>query len=172
MSFETQIPSWTIVVFAAIFWAIQYSLKRFVRLWAFVTLPATMLHELAHALVGFVLAARPSNFNLWPKRVTASAWRLGYVAFQRLHWWNGGAVALAPSTWLLLILVLARYVPTLPVTIALQTSLVFGVAAIWLGIAAAPSRSDWAMAFRYWPSALAYLLAWFSILYCLLLEWL
>jgi hypothetical protein len=171
MTFATEISSWTIALFAALFWLIQYSLKRFVRLWALLTLPATLLHELAHTLVGVVLAARPTSMSLWPRRVSATGWRLGFVAFQRLRWWNGGAVALAPLIWLLLIFGLVRHVPMLPPKVSVQTGLALGVGSIWLWIAFAPSRSDWKLAIGYWPSALAFLLLWTTSLYLIVRTW-
>jgi hypothetical protein len=172
MNLTTEIPSWTIALFAIAFWSVQYGMKRFVRLWALITLPATALHELAHALVGLSLAAQPSSFNLWPKRVGATAWRLGYVAFNRLRWWNGGAVALAPLIWLLVMVFLVRFVPSLPSMITLQNALLLGVGSIWLWIAVAPSRSDWRLALEYWFSALVFLSIWGTAIYALSAPWL
>jgi hypothetical protein len=154
---DIELPNWTVVVFAAMFWLIQHRLRRFVRLWAFVTLPATLLHELAHALIGFVTSAKPSSINLWPTRVGATTWRLGYVGFLNLRWWNGGAVAMAPLAWLLVIAGLVRYVPEVPPTLALQVSASLGVGLVWLWIAVAPGRSDWTLARQYWPSAMVFL---------------
>ncbi len=172
MTLATEISTWTIGLFAVLFWVVQNALKRFVRLWALLTLPATILHELAHTLVGLVLAAGPRSINIWPRRVSASSWRLGYVAFQRLRWWNGGAVALAPLIWLLLILGIAGYFPILPPTVSVQTSLILGAVALWLWIAVAPSRGDWKLAIGYWPSAFAFLALWASGLYLLVRLWL
>jgi hypothetical protein len=172
MILETEIPSWTVALFAAIFWAVQHALKRFVRVWALVTFPATVLHELAHAAVGWVLAAQPTSLSLWPKRVGATAWRLGSVGFQNLRWWNGGAVALAPLVWLLLIVFLARNSPSLPVDLTLRACLALAIASIWLWIAVAPSRSDWKLAFGYWPSATLFLTLWFFCFYSMVRAWL
>jgi hypothetical protein len=169
LTLATEIPNWTIAIFAVLFWLIQYWLRHYVRLWALITLPATMLHEFAHATVGLATFAAPSSFNLLPKRVSATAWRLGYVGFTNLRWWNGGPIALAPLMWIIVLVILARYVPSLPTVLSLQTSLLMGIGLVWLWIAVAPSSSDWTLAGQYWPSAIVYLIALSSVLYWLLI---
>ena len=164
---DTELPRWTIAVFAAVFWLMQRGLRRSVRLWALVTLPATMLHELAHALVGLMLSARPASWSLWPRRVGTTAWRLGYVGFTNLRWWNGGAVALAPLAWALVIAAIARQAPEVPMRLPLAWSAGLGVALVWLWIAVAPGRSDWTLARQYWLSALCFLGAWAGAFYLL-----
>jgi hypothetical protein len=161
-------PGWSVAISFALIWMALNKLERAVQLWALLTLPATALHEFAHCMVGLVLGARPSSFNLWPKRVSRSSWRLGYVGFTRLRWWNGGAIALAPLLWLLLIAALARHAPSLPNTLTLQTNLGLAVTLVWLVIAVAPSRTDWKLALQHWPSATMFLVAWFAIIYWLL----
>jgi hypothetical protein len=155
-----QIPSWTLVFFIALAWLLQHSLKRFVRTWALLTLPATILHEFAHWLVGFVLAAQPVNFNFWPKRVSASSWRLGSVGFAHLRWWNGGAVALAPLCWVLLLAALFKQLNQLPKQLTIQTSVLAGLILVWIWIAVAPSKSDWQLAREYWASGAIFLTGW------------
>lgn len=163
---DADVPRWTIAAFAAAFWLLQRVLRRSVRLWALLTLPATVLHESAHALVGLLSAARPSSWSLWPRRVGATSWRLGYVGFTNLRWWNGGAVALAPLGWALALVALYRYAPIatmVPTALPLGASLFCGAGLVWVGIAVAPGRSDWLLAGRHWPSALAFLAAWAAI---------
>jgi hypothetical protein len=172
MNLESEIPSWSIGLFAVAFWLLQHYAKPMVRLWALITLPATFLHELAHGLVGLLLAAQPSSFNLWPRRVSASSWRLGYVGFNRLRWWNGGAVALAPLVWLIVLFSLTRVLPVVPEVLSPATSIVLGIGLIWLWIAVAPSRSDWRLAFGYWPSALVFLALWGFTLSWIAQSWL
>jgi hypothetical protein len=150
----------------------QRLVRRQVRLWAFLTLPATLLHEISHAAVGLVLSARPSSFNLWPQRVGATAWRLGYVGFTNLRWWNGGAVAMAPLAWLLVMAGLIPHIPALPARLTLPWSVALGVGAVWLWIAIAPGRTDWTLARQYWFSALGFLALWALALYGLALSWL
>jgi hypothetical protein len=170
-----ELPTWTVAIVAAAFWLAQYRLRRFVRLWALITLPATLLHEAAHAIVGLFTGAQPSSLNLWPKRVSATTWRLGYVGFLNLRWWNGGAVALAPLAWLLVILAFARLLTDalqrdfsmLPPTLPVAQVIALGVGAVWLWIAVAPGRTDWTLALRNWPSALVFLVAWSLLAYAL-----
>jgi hypothetical protein len=167
-SFQTflalQVPSWFLIILIPLAWLIQHSIKRFVRTWALLTLPATVLHEFAHWLVGYVLVAQPVNFNIWPKRISNTAWRLGYVGFARLRWWNGGAVALAPLCWTLLITVLLRQVNQVPKQLTVQLSVLASFAVVWLWIAVAPSKSDWQLAGEYWASALLFLGCWVAAL--------
>jgi hypothetical protein len=161
-------PRWSVLISFSVIWLALTKLERAVRLWALLTLPATALHELAHGTVGLVLAARPSSFNLWPKKVSQSSWRLGYVGFTRLRWWNGGAIALAPLLWLLLIATLGRYAPHIPATLSLQANLVLAIALVWLCIAVAPSSTDWKLAAQYLPSALLFLVGWSAIIFWVL----
>jgi hypothetical protein len=170
----TQVPIWVTAILFVIFWLSLNALSRFVRLWAFLTLPATFLHELSHGFVGLLLGAQPSSVSLWPKKVTATAWRLGYVGFARLRWWNGGAVTLAPLLWLLLIGVcikeLALLTTLLGAPFTLKTSILLSIALIWLTIAFTPSRTDWKRALTYWPSALAFLALWVASVWWLFLK--
>ncbi|MEO7402499.1 MAG: hypothetical protein ABIU95_02380 [Burkholderiales bacterium] len=139
--------------------------------------PATILLEAAHAVVGPLTGARPSSFNLWPQRVGATAWRLGYVGFLNLRWWNGGAVALAPLCWLLVIVGLGRVLAqvlmrgsrALPTSLPLSAILALGVCTVWLWIAVAPGRTDWTLALLYWPSSLVFAAAWGAVVYGLVL---
>jgi hypothetical protein len=162
---NTNVPIWSLAILAIVFWLIQNSLKRFLRLWALITLPATLLHELAHLGVGMALGAQPSSFSLWPKKVGTSAWRLGYVGFTSMRWWNGGAVAIAPLLWVIPLAAIARYFPSLPAQLSLQHCLAAAVGIVWLLIALSPSRSDWRLAVQYWPSALVLLAVWTLALY-------
>jgi hypothetical protein len=155
-----QIPSWTLTVFVGLAWLLQHALKRFVRTWALLTLPATIFHEFAHWLVGYILVAEPVTFSFWPKRVGASSWRLGYVGFAKLRWWNGGPVALAPLCWILLLGLLYTRANQLPKQLTIQTSLLFGFILVWLWIAVAPSKSDWQLALEYWVSGSIFLAGW------------
>lgn len=169
MSFlKLQTPSWSVAISFVMIWLALHWLQRAVRLWALLTLPATALHEFAHGLVGLLLGARPSSFNLLPKRVSKSSWRLGYVGFTRLRWWNGGAIALAPLLWFLLITALARQAPNIPPAVTLQVNLMLAITLAWLVVAVAPSRTDWQLALQYWPSAIAFLIAWLAAIYRLL----
>jgi Peptidase M50B-like len=168
--FETQVPIWTSAIFFIAFWLWLRALNRFVRLWAFLNLPATFLHELAHAFVGILSGARPTRMSLWPKRVGSTSWRLGSVGFTRLRWWNGGAVTLAPLLWLILLSLFVRDLPSLGASLSLQASIVIGISSVWLCHAVMPSRTDWHQALEYWPSALLFLAGWGYILQWLIIK--
>jgi hypothetical protein len=159
------VPFWVLYILAALFWVVQNALRRHIRLWALITLPATLLHELAHAAVGVILRAKPSSFNLWPKQVSSSSWRLGYVGFTNLRWWNGGAVALAPLLWALGLATAYSSLTSFPASVEFGSALWLSVLIVWGLIALAPSRSDWRLALTYWPSSIAFLLIWSACLY-------
>ncbi len=165
---DIEVPRLAALVFALLAFALQHALRRRVLLWAILTLPATLLHELAHLAVGLVTGARPSSFNLLPRRIDATRWRLGYVGFTRLRWWNGGAVALAPLAGLPVLGLLARPVASVPATLTLAASAATGVVIVWMLIAIAPGLTDWTLAARCWPSAIVFLTAWGGALYLLL----
>lgn len=62
---------------------------------ALLSIVGTVLHEMAHLLVGALMLARPTSFSIFPKR-TASGWVLGSVGFRNLNILNAGPVAFAP----------------------------------------------------------------------------
>jgi hypothetical protein len=165
--FETQVPFWTSAIFFIAFWLLLQVLNRFVRLWAFLNLPATFLHELAHAFVGIISGAQPTRMSLWPKKVSSTSWRLGSVGFTRLRWWNGGAVTLAPLLWLILLSLFVRDLPSLGTSLSLEACILVGVSAVWLCHAVLPSRTDWSQALQYWPSAILFLAGWGYVLHWL-----
>lgn len=63
---------------------------------ALVSWPGTLAHELAHMGVAWVLGARPVSLSLLPKKLGDGSWQLGSVGFTNLTWWNGPWTALAP----------------------------------------------------------------------------
>jgi hypothetical protein len=142
------------------FWLFQHSLKPTIRTWALLTLPATFLHELAHWIVGATLQANPTAMSLWPKKLGSRSWRLGYVSFTDLRWWNAGPVALAPMIWFVLIVALFKHLPALPAMLTIAQSLWLGQGLVWLWIAVAPGRSDWSLAWKNPISSIAFLSIW------------
>lgn len=65
-------------------------------------------HELAHAIVGCVLCAKPNKFIIIPRNIliqNKSYYNLGRVEFDNLRWFNAFPTALAP----LLLLPFAYY---------------------------------------------------------------
>lgn len=63
---------------------------------ALVAWPGTVAHELAHAIVGLLLGAKPCQFSLFPKNMGNGHWQLGSVGFANMTWWNGPWTAMAP----------------------------------------------------------------------------
>ncbi|MBF0138625.1 MAG: hypothetical protein HQL65_20550, partial [Magnetococcales bacterium] len=61
----------------------------------FVNFFGTVLHELAHYLVGWLLLARPGRLSLWPRQ-TAHGFVLGSVSFGNLRFFNTLPTTLAP----------------------------------------------------------------------------
>jgi len=59
-------------------------------------LPGVILHELAHFLIGILLRAEPTRFNLIPVRRYDGRWTLGSVAFRRVTAFNAVPIAFAP----------------------------------------------------------------------------
>jgi hypothetical protein len=166
--FATEVPIWTTAIFFIAFWLLLRAASRFIRLWALLNLPATFLHELAHAIVGMALGAQPTVMSLWPKTVGATSWRVGSVGFTHLRWWNGGAVTLAPLLWLILLSIAIKDIPSLGETISLQASIAIGIITVWLWNAVSPSRTDWSLALQYWPSAMVFLAAWgYGLYWCI-----
>jgi hypothetical protein len=162
------VPFWVVGVLACLLWLVQWRLKRHIRIRALLCLPATVLHELAHGLVGLVLGAAPSTVNLWPKRVSQTAWRLGYVGFRRLNFWNAGAIALAPLLWLVALISLAHLWQPLMRPLAVKNSLLLAASLVWIALAVTPSKSDWVLAVKNPLSAGLFLLLWAAGLYWLL----
>lgn len=110
-----------------------------------VAFPGVVLHEFAHFLVALVLGARPTAINLIPKRDGPNGWILGSVPFNAC-WWSSGFVALAPL-FLLPLLGWALFSEADNES-WLQIGLV-GYAIGCISWACIPSRTDWALAFRY-----------------------
>lgn len=77
---------------------------------AFLALPGTLAHELAHFVVGLCLLAQPARLSIWPKRSgNGNKWILGSVSFRSINLLNGAFVALAPLLLLPLAWLCLRY---------------------------------------------------------------
>lgn len=63
---------------------------------ALVNIPGTFLHETAHFIVGLFLNARPTSFNLFPKRSADGGYVMGNVGFKNLRFYNALPSAMAP----------------------------------------------------------------------------
>lgn len=62
---------------------------------ALLTLIGTIGHEALHALVGWLVNAKPTSFSIIPRR-QGNVWLLGSVGFRNLTIWNAAPAAFAP----------------------------------------------------------------------------
>lgn len=126
-------------------WVLMLKARSSLTVLILVTLPATLVHELAHWLVAFLLGARPSFPSVVPRKEDNGSWSLGSVKF-RPGMLTAGVVALAP---LLLLAPLAIwglwFLAPGSVGTELARGLVFGFVA-WGSI---PSSTDWEISLRY-----------------------
>ena len=100
----------------------------------------TFVHELLHFVVGVLLNAKPVDISFWPEK-TAQGYRLGYVGFSNLRWYNAVFVAMAPLLGVLAIFFYVDY------RLGQQVGYRFELTDIlaWLGIAQVMLSS--------WPSS-------------------
>lgn len=100
--------------------------------------PGTVMHEILHAVVGFVFLAQPSNFSIMPRR-TDLGMELGSVGFDNLTWYNKLPIAVAPLL----------SIPIVFITIGTVTfsATVAGFATVWILASmlsqSLPSSQDW-----------------------------
>jgi hypothetical protein len=73
-----------------------WRMRRWPYLFALMTWPGTLAHELLHYLMGVIFGARPVSLSIIPRKQADGSWLLGEVAFTRLRWWNSLPVGLAP----------------------------------------------------------------------------
>lgn len=111
-------------------------------LYALLRLPSTLLHELAHFLVGWLLFAKPTRISLWPQH-NGTALQFGHVAFSHLRWYNAAPVYLAP-----LINAYVAYRLLIQTPFSFDGAWVVGWLAGCLVQGGMPSGSDWAGAGR------------------------
>ncbi len=71
-------------------------LRRWPYLYALLTWPGTVAHELLHFIAGLLTGAEPVGLSVTPKQQQDGTWQLGQVSFTRLRWWNSIPVGLAP----------------------------------------------------------------------------
>lgn len=105
--------------------------------------PSTVIHELSHFLVGYVLGADPVGLSVFPeKRTPGESWQLGSVTFTRLTWWSKLPVGIAP---LLLLPPLAAwlFVISMPHPQFSTPSLLYKFLAVQCIGGAWPSPTDW-----------------------------
>lgn len=129
---------------AAMAWPVGFvAMGLFIKnsLWLYIpfVLPGTLLHELSHLTVGWILRAKPSRFTVIPK-LDGQELTLGSVGFNNLKWWNALPIGLAP----LLLLPLAFLVITYAARYSLLSleSVGLGYLAAQCGMGCMPSATD------------------------------
>ena len=127
---------------------------------------STILHELTHWLMGFILGAKPSHIDLIPRRDPASgALILGSVSFYNLRWWNKLPVATAPL--LLLPLGYWLFLKSLPYPLISLNTLLLYLAVLQCVQGFWPSGTDW----RHARTTLYALLGIVAFIVCLYVLW-
>lgn len=126
-----------------------HRLRRLNMAFALVALPGTCCHELAHWLIGYISAGRPTRLDLLPQR-SGRGYVLGAVHCANIRWYNAALVGLAP----LLLLPAAAWL--LAWRIAASAHLLTLANLLWAYLIAclldgcAPSGQDLRMAGRSW----------------------
>ena len=132
------------VVLGFVLLVLTLRLRRWPAMYAVLTWPGTLAHELLHYVAGLVTGARPVSLTIIPRKETGGIWVLGEVAFARLRWWNSVPVGLAPLALFPLAAWLAAQSITLPLLdwsgAGLKQLTVLCALSAW------PSRQDWAHA--------------------------
>lgn len=62
---------------------------------ALINIPGTVLHEMAHFIVGLLLWAKPTSFSLFPKK-NGEVYTMGSVGFRNIKFYNALPAAMAP----------------------------------------------------------------------------
>lgn len=83
---------------------LKYKTYTSIYLSALVNIPGTFLHEMSHFIVGLLLNAHPTRFDLFPKK-QGDSYVMGSVSFRNTKFYNALPAALAP----LLLLIVGYY---------------------------------------------------------------
>jgi hypothetical protein len=168
-------PTLADVAFVIAVVALTHAARRAAPAYALLVLPGTLLHELAHWLVGAFTGARPGAVRLVPvKSADGRRWSLGAVGFRRIAWFNALPVAVAPLVLAPLALVLGALALALPAGDWRHWGGLYSATAV--ALSCLPSRSDWAIAFSRPLGTLAWLVligagAWLLHVGGLLVPW-
>ncbi len=83
---------------------LKYKTYSNIYLASLINIPGTLLHETAHFVVGFLLNASPTSFNIFPKR-QGDYYMMGSVGFRNVQFYNAIPASFAP----LILLVIGYY---------------------------------------------------------------
>ena len=114
--------------------------RRFGLAFFITALPATVAHELAHLVFGWLTNGQPSSLRLLPRR-SARGYVLGSVTCNNVRWYNGLLIGLAPLALLPFAALLFRWRVQSVVALDLtELGWAYGIAS--LALAALPSWQD------------------------------
>jgi len=109
-----------------------------------VTVPGTVLHEMAHYGFALLLDGSPGTFSVLPAFSDGRMVSYGQVTFIP-NWWNAATVALAP--------VMVAHASIFVTALGSRLSLPANAVCIWVAAAgfysASPSIQDWGVALQY-----------------------
>lgn len=93
-----------LILFILILSYLKHSTYKNIYLTALINIPGTILHELAHFVIGLLLYAKPTGFSLFPKK-SGEYYITGSVGFRNITFYNALPASLAP----LLLLIIGYY---------------------------------------------------------------
>ena len=105
--------------------------------------PGTVVHEILHYVIGFVLFARPTKISVWPEERDSGGQTMGYVNFANIQWYNAMPTGLAPFLGVFVVLFIAG-------SVSKEFSL---MNVFWVWVMSSilrqvwPSQQDWKVAF-------------------------
>lgn len=136
-----------------------------------VNILGVFFHELAHAMVGFILRAKPDKFVIIPSSITNSNGKkmyvLGHVDCTNLRWYNAFPVSLAPIILLCVAYGIEKYYWYFVPTQTLFYELLYVYLLITFILNAMPSSVDIKEGFRnifgiiLWVCIIVLFLKWF-----------
>lgn len=112
---------------------------------ALINMPGTILHEMSHFIVGLLLGAQPTRFNLFPKK-NGDAYVMGSVSFRNIRFYNAFPAAMAPLLLLALAYAVNLYFMHLP-SVNLWQYLLFILLETIIIENSVPSPTDFRVAF-------------------------
>lgn len=119
-----------------------------------INMPGTVLHEMSHFIVGLLLGAQPTRFNLFPKK-NGDSYVMGSVSFRNIRFYNAFPAAMAPLLLLLLAYAVNVYFMRLP-AVNLWQYLLFILLETIIIENAVPSPTDFRVAFSSLLGVLLY----------------
>ncbi len=122
---------------------------------ALINVPGTLLHEIMHLLVGWLMNAKPCNFTILPKRNPTGEYVMGSVGFRNIRFYNAIPAALAPLLLLPIGFYCNRYLlPIIPINIV--TYVLYVLLQTIIIENSIPSRADFNVAKKFFWGIVLY----------------